>query len=91
MTLEISLFAAVECCLEQLPEPGTVVMHSGRQGGTPTLDFACEVGEGVVLPSPGDAAGWSRLVDVLGLLDATVETESVPCHFRVRFSGDGEG
>ena len=85
LRLQMALFAGVECCLEQLPEPGTVVMHSGRYGDIPTVDFIGEVGDGVVLPAPTEATGWNRVVEFLDLLGATVETASVPSHFRVGF------
>jgi hypothetical protein len=83
--LEMALFAGVECCLEQLPEPGTVVMHSGRTGNTPTVDFAVETGSATALPAPRNAAAWKSVVEGLDLLGAEVETESVSSHFRFVF------
>lgn len=91
MTLEMSLFAGVECCLEQLPEHGTLVMASGRQEGTPTLDFVCEVGDGITVPPPDAAPGWSRFVEMLRRMGATVETEAAPCYFRLSFPSEDEG
>lgn len=85
MWLQMALFAGVECCLGQLPEPGTVVIHSRRHGGMPTVDFICEVREGVVLPAPTEAKGWNQVAEVLDLMGATVETASVPSHFRIGF------
>jgi len=83
--LEMVLFTALECCLEQLPTPGTVVMHSGRLGGTPKVDFFAEAGQSIVLPAPTEAAGWGRLVEFLTVLGATVDTENIESHFRIGF------
>lgn len=88
---EMALFAGVECCLEQLPEPGTVVMHSGRTGNTPTVDFTVETGSAAALPTPREAAAWKSVVDCLNLLGAEVETESVSSHFRFSFPLAGDG
>jgi hypothetical protein len=86
----MALFAGVECCLKQLPAPGRIVMHSGGTDGTPTTDFICDVGEGVVLPVPMQATCWNRFVEILDRLRATVEVEGVPCYFRVCFPLAGE-
>ena len=85
LQLEMALFAGVEVCLEQLPQPGTVVMHSGRVRDIPTVDFAAEVGVGVALPAPTEASGWTQVVEFLNNMGATVETENVESHFRISF------
>jgi len=85
LQLQMALFAGFECCLEQLPEPCTIVMHSSRHGDVPTVDFIGEVGDGVILPAPTEAAGWKRVVECCDLFGATVETASVSSHFRVGF------
>jgi hypothetical protein len=85
MHLEMALFAGLECCIEQLPEPSTVIMHSGRTGDTPTVDFAIEGGIGKDLPSPTDADAWNHVVECLGLLGATAETEGLTSRFRFGF------
>ena len=83
LQLQMALFSGVECCLEQLPEPGTVVMHSGRFGDIPTVDFFADVGESVVLPAPTEATGWKQVVDYVDVLGATIETANVPGRFRI--------
>jgi hypothetical protein len=83
--LKMALFSGVECCLEQLPEPGTVVMNSDRAGDTPTVDFTVETGSAATLPAPNEAVAWESVVECLGLLGAEVETESVSSHFRFVF------
>lgn len=85
LLFQMALFSGVECCLEQLPKPGTVVMHSDQTGGIPTIDFIGEVGDDASLPSPDEAIGWSRFVEILERLNATLEIEGAPGHFRIGF------
>ena len=85
LQLQMALFAGLECCLEQLPEPGTVVMHCSRPGDVPTVEFIGEVGDGVVLPAPTEASGWERVVEYFDLFGATIDTKCAPSHFRAGF------
>jgi len=85
MRLEMALFAGLESCIEQLPEAGTVIMHSGRAGNTPTVDFAVEHVNANDLPSPTEADGWGRVIECLDLLGANVETEGLSSRFRFGF------
>jgi C4-dicarboxylate-specific signal transduction histidine kinase len=83
--LEMALFVGVECCLEQLPEPGTVVMHIGRIGNAPAVDFAVEDGGATALPAPIEATSWKNLVECLDVIGAEVDTKDVSSRFRIRF------
>lgn len=85
LQLQMALFAGLECCLEQLPEPGTVVMHCSRHGDIPIVDFIDEVGRGAVLPAPNEALGWERVVEYFDLFGATLDTNCAQSHFRVAF------
>lgn len=85
LQLQMALFAGLECCLEQLPEPGTVVMHCSRNDDIPTVDYIGEVGNGVALPAPTEAIGWERVVEYFDLFGATIDTKCAPSHFRVGF------
>ncbi len=83
--LQMALFTGVECCLEQLPQPGTVVMNSGYNGGVPATDFSVETENGAELPAPSEASCWSSLIEITELLGAEVDVGNVPCHFRISF------
>ena len=83
--LEMALFAGVECCLEQLPEPGTVVIHSARIAGMPAVDFFAVASENLVLPAPPEATGWPSVLECVSALGARVDTEHVESHFRIDF------
>lgn len=90
LQLLMALYAGVECCMEQLQEPAAVVMHSGRAGGIPIVDFICEVGEGAALPAPTEYTGWTRVLEYADLLGAAVDTGDATSHFRMCFPSTGE-
>jgi C4-dicarboxylate-specific signal transduction histidine kinase len=89
LQLQMALFTAVECCLDQLPEPGTVTIHPGRQGDRPAVEFVGEVGEKVVAGPPTDAAGWGKLAELLDSLGASVEATDTACRFSVLLTVGG--
>jgi hypothetical protein len=80
--LEMALFAGLECCIEQLPEPCTVIIHIGRTENTPTVEFSVENGSTDGLPPPTEASEWERLVECLDLLGATAKTGGGSSRFR---------
>ncbi len=85
--LQMALCAAVECCLEQLPEGATVTVRPFRHKDTPSLGFTAEVeGEPVKLV-PTEASGWARLAEVLDSLGASVDEEDAAPGFRIVLSG----
>lgn len=89
--LQMALFAAVECCLEQLPEPGVVTVRAGLEGDRPSVGFTGEVGDNVVAGPTTTAAGWSRLTELLESVGASVEASDTACRFRVIFPAAGAG
>ena len=70
---QMSLFAAVGCCLEQLPEGSTVSISTHRNDDRPTVEFTGQAGDEATLPTPTEASGWSRLLELADLLGASVE------------------
>lgn len=78
LRLQMALYTAVECCLEQLPEGGTLSLQPVREGGRASVEFRGEAGEGMgegkgIPLEPSEAAAWSRLTAVLADLGASVE------------------
>jgi C4-dicarboxylate-specific signal transduction histidine kinase len=86
LRLQMALYTAVECCLEQLPEGGTVSLHPVRHGEQPSLEFSGEVGGQAVSLAPTGAAAWSRLAAVLADLGASVERVEASQGFRLILS-----
>jgi C4-dicarboxylate-specific signal transduction histidine kinase len=81
--LQMSLFAAVGCCLEQLPEGSTVSIATDRMGDRPTVQFTGAAGDGAALPAPTEAKGWSPLVEIAEGLGASVEVTGSAYGFRI--------
>jgi len=80
---QMSLFAAVGCCLEQLPEGSTVSISTDRKGDRPTVEFTGQGGDEAVLPTPTVATAWSRLAELLAGLGASVEVTESAYGFRI--------
>ena len=70
------LFAAVECCLELLPEPGAVVLVPDRLDGRPAVRVTGVVAGNQVACEPDQAAGWERFVGLVDSMGATVGSSS---------------
>ena len=83
---QMSLFAAVGCCLEQLPEGSTVSISTDRKGDRPTIEFTGHGGDEATLPNPTEATGWSPLLELADGLGASVEVAESAYGFRIRLS-----
>ncbi len=81
--LQMTLFVAVECCLEQLPEAGTVTIRADRRGVRPVVEFTGRVGDAVATAPPSGAAAWNRLEELASGLGAAIEADDPACRFRV--------
>jgi C4-dicarboxylate-specific signal transduction histidine kinase len=87
--LQMALFTAVECCLDLLPEPGTVTIHACRQGDRPSVEFVGEARETVVAVPPTGAAGWGKLAELLDSLGASLEATDTACRFSIMLPDGG--
>jgi hypothetical protein len=72
--LQMALYTAVECCVDQLPEGGEVIIRTGLQGDRPTLELVAEAGNEVAPPFTTGAAPWDRLRELLDRIGASIET-----------------
>jgi signal transduction histidine kinase len=84
---QMAVYAAVECCLEQLPEAGTVTLQAVHDGGRPSVVFRGDVGGAAVVLDPKETTAWSRLAMILGPLGATVEHVEPEYGFRLVLGG----
>jgi C4-dicarboxylate-specific signal transduction histidine kinase len=80
--LQMALFAALECCMELLPEPGTVVLRAARHGDRPAVELTGEV-SGSVVSSDAAAPSWSRLAGLAERLGGSVERVGGSCRLRL--------
>jgi C4-dicarboxylate-specific signal transduction histidine kinase len=80
---QMSMFAAVGCCMEQLPEGSSVSIRTDRRDGRPIVEFAGQGEDEAALPNPTDATGWSQLVELAVGLGASVEVVESAYGFRI--------
>ena len=80
---QMSLFGAVECCLEQLPEGSTVLISADRRENRPTVEFTGQGGDEAIVPAPTEAAGWGPMVELADGLGASVEVAESAYGFRI--------
>jgi C4-dicarboxylate-specific signal transduction histidine kinase len=72
LRLHMALFAAMECCLEELPDGSTVRVGAHDEGEAAVAEFR-GVGEGLD-PEPASAwPGWQQLQELAGSLGAELE------------------
>jgi hypothetical protein len=82
LPLQMTLFAAAEYCMGQMPDGSTVTMSPHVRGGQPVVEF---VGDGrgeSSSPTAGGTSEWSELVAFLAAYGATAE--AVEGAFRIR-------
>ncbi len=87
---QMSLFAAVGCCLEQLPEGSTVSIRAERRDGRPTVEVTGQGGDEAMGPAPAEASGWSPLVELAEGLGATVEVSDSDYGLRISLPAEDE-
>jgi C4-dicarboxylate-specific signal transduction histidine kinase len=86
LRLQMALVSAIDCCLEQLPEDSVVTMRVVGSADRPSVVVTGTAG-GQSLPAPAGAPSWSRLVELVRGLEASIEAADEPYGFRIVFSG----
>ena len=89
LLFQMALFTAIECCIEQMPDRGTITVHTSRNGSQPTIGFIGEAEDGSALPSPAGASGWNSMTEVLDDLDASVEIAEQGFAFSITLPATG--
>lgn len=74
--LQMASYAAVESCLDQLPEAGRVTIRTGRQGDRLSLEFVAEAEKESAPPFATGAASWGQLLELLDRLGASIEASA---------------
>jgi C4-dicarboxylate-specific signal transduction histidine kinase len=71
--LQMTLFAAVECCLDQMPEASTVTIRTGQQGDRSSIEVVAEAQGEAVSPVATGTASWGQLAELVDRLGASIE------------------
>jgi len=80
---QMTLFTAVECCIEQLPQGSTLVISTERENDRSIVEFTGEAGDQAMPSTPTEATGWSRLLELVDDLGASLEVTRSACGFRL--------
>jgi C4-dicarboxylate-specific signal transduction histidine kinase len=73
LRFQMALFAAVEGCLEQVPDEGSITVRTHRTATGSAIEFAAETADGSVPPSPTGAPGWIDMQTLLEDLGASLD------------------
>lgn len=85
LRLHMALFAAMECCLEELPEGAAITLSVTRMDEAPAVEFhgVSESGEDVQAPAEGE--NWARLAGLAESVGGRVERSESGFGIRVLF------
>ncbi|MGD8867091.1 MAG: hypothetical protein PVI01_05665 [Gemmatimonadales bacterium] len=87
LRLQMGIYAAVECCLEQLPEGGTLNVQPVRQGDRVAVEFKGEAAGKEIPLEPSELGAWSQLTTVLAELGASLDKVDAALGFRLTLPG----
>jgi signal transduction histidine kinase len=88
LALHLAIGAALDCCLELLPEGATITVAVGRHDHRAVI--ACGAANPAAgLPPATGAAAWNQLTTAAERVSATVEATDTPRGVKLIFSGVG--
>ena len=90
LRLLMLLTAAVDCCIEQLPEESVVGIRVGRTADRPSVGFTGSV-SGAPPPAVEGAASWPHLTALATALGVAVTAASRGFGFRLDFPAEAAG
>ena len=85
------LTAAVDCCVELLPEESVVGIRVAGTGDVPSVTFTGSVSGTAALPAPEGAHSWPHVTALAATLGITVATASPGFGFRLDFPAEAAG
>jgi C4-dicarboxylate-specific signal transduction histidine kinase len=83
LRLQMTLFAALDCCMERLPGPGTVTLRAAGHDGRAVVECTGEGTSGAAGAAPTGAAGWSQLAELADDLGGSLDVAAEGCRFRL--------
>ncbi len=83
--LHMALFAAMECCLEELPEGAVITLSVGSRGGSPLVEFLGSSEDGGVVQGPPEGEAWDSIRVWTDSLGAALERSEAGFGIRILF------
>jgi len=87
--LQIALYAAVECCLDQLPEASKLTICTTRREDRPSLEFVAEAGQEASPPLATGTPSWRQLLELLGRVGASIEASDTERRLTITLPSPG--
>jgi hypothetical protein len=91
LQLLMLLTAAVDCCIEGLPEESVVGIRVAGSADRPSVEFTGSVSGARSVPGPDGTAGWPRLTALAAGRAIRVTTAGPGFGFRLEFSAEAVG
>ncbi len=92
LCLQMTLFGAMERCLEELPEGSLVTVEARKAGDAGVVEFRGDPqGRGEEMGAPTQSEGWEYLKALARMLGVEVESMEAGFGIRLLFSRQGEG
>ena len=88
--LHMALFAAMECCMEELPDGAAIILSVCTRGGSPAVEFRGDSKDlAAVEPSEGEA--WTRVREWTSALGAQLERSETGYGIHILFPPEPGG
>jgi C4-dicarboxylate-specific signal transduction histidine kinase len=85
------LTAAIDCCIEGLPEDGVVGIRVAGTAERPSVEFTAAAGGATPVPAPEEVASWPRLTALAAGRGIGVGATGPGFAFRLEFSVEAMG
>ena len=82
----MAIHAAIECCLELLPESAVLNIHVGSPADGAPVDLVGSLEESAIQIDPTQALAWNTLTDAVAGIGASLKVEKAQCGLRIAFS-----
>jgi len=83
--LQMALFAAMECCMEELPDGAAITLSVAVREGSPVLEIRGDSEDGATVPGPSDGEGWAGIRKWTESLGVTLERSQTGFGIRMLF------
>jgi C4-dicarboxylate-specific signal transduction histidine kinase len=87
--LQIALYTAAECCLDQLPEAGVLTIRTTRREDRPSLELVAESEQEASPPLATGTESWGQLLELLGRLGASIEASDTERRLTISLPSPG--
>lgn len=89
--LHMALFAAMQCCMEELPDGAAITLTVDVSDGRPLVEFSGVSADGAAVAGPADGEAWAGIRKWTESLGAVLERSRAGFGIRMLFPPAPEG